>query len=416
IIMSILVFTQTLTYLSGCTMEIGTEKYYAQFSSIITQDDPYANVKSRLNMNQISSGFSSFSGFCSMIDENTVSTYTTLGYAENFHDISTIHSNLFADLLSGIKYEISDVELNLPWLTKVSQNEKSYLYQYNLYLGHAYYVDNLPQIDNDEEFLINLNKIYKSLSKDEEDLLVKLDAKLEYSSTPKEVEKGLKFEEETKATFTLNTPNFDSVIYLKTCYNNNVNYNSKSVNNEGSTFIEYCGVEKEQLSYTLDISKSTTIEEIYFYALDYNKLVALYKMMSTDLPQVEYTSDTITIDFKNVSGKYLVVNHPQIYGYEYTLNDAKVEPQSFIGFVAFDIENLSSGKATIAFTYPLIKISLICLAIGLTVVVLLVFLAFFCHKLPKKFLSVVLYGFTAVAITLSIYFFVVPIVLMMIPI
>ncbi len=417
VIVGILAFTQTVTFLSGCTIEIGTEISYSSFASIINEDDPYANVKSRLNMNQITSGYSSISGFCSMIDKNTIETYSTLGYANNFHNISTMNGNLFSDMLAGIKYEISDTEMSLPWLTKVTENGKACLYENNLYIGHAFFTDNLPQLDDKDDFLTCLNKIYKSLSNDAENLFEKIDVTFNYSNPSKKTDDGFKFEDDTKMTCTFNAPNFSSVVYLNSTYfGNDVLFGSQTVQTSGSTMLGFNSVANSEISYSFDINANTTFSELYLYSLNYDKLVSLFEKMSLNLPKVSYTSDSITVHYESPTGKYLVVNHPKIYGYEYKLNDKKLEAESFVGFATFNVQDTTSGNATIQFTYPVVKISLICLAIGLVLGLMFVLIAYFFNKVPKKLLNIILYSFTVVAVLMATYYFAIPLVLMMIPI
>ncbi len=416
IIIGILAFTQTLTFLSGCTIEIGPETSYASFASIINQEDPYANVKSRLNMHQITSGYSSISGFSSMIDKNTIATYTTLGYTNNYHNIATLKGNLFSDLLAGIKYEISDTELDLPWLTKVSENDKAFLYEYKYYLGHAFFVNELPQLENNEDFLSALNKIYKSISQDDENIFTKIDVPFNYSQPPKKVDNGLAFKDDTKLTCTFNAPNFDSILYVNSTYSGkNVYFNNQSVQSSGSTMLNFNNKHNTEISLNFDIEANTTIKEMYLYSLNFQKVVDLFEKMSLNLPKVTYSADSLTVNYENPTGKYLVVNHPKIYGYSYSLNDKNLDAESFIGFATFNVENSDSGEARISYTYPIIKIALICLAVGLGIALLLLLVAFFFNKIPKRILTAVLYSFTAIAILISIYYFVMPVVLMMIP-
>ena len=402
----ILIVCQSVIFLSGNTMEIGTENDYYKFSSIINSEETYANVAMKLQSGQLNRGWSSMSGFSSLTDENTVKTYTLLGYSDGGHNIGSNANNIFADMISGMKYRISDYEINAPYLTEVAREGEAIMYEYNMYLSHAYFVDNLPEFDQEKskDFIYNQNQIYKAISGDSEDLITEV-GKLNFSIDGKETDYGLQYLEDCIASFDyVSTKNELVYVYAKInsgemMYNENVLYS-------GSNFLTQTDGQSEY-SFEFDVTKNTIIYDTRVYTIDYEKLTNFYSSMQENTVDVTYTKDTISASTE-VLGKYLIINHPSIYGYEYYLNGERLEVDSFAGFIAFNVENLENVNVLVEFTYPSVKISLICLAVGVVLLIAIILFAIFFDKLNHKFLKFINITFYILIVLLMIYYFVLP--------
>lgn len=406
VVCSILILFSALMYLSGSKIEIGAESNYYKYQTSITAEDKYARVKSRLSMAGLDVGYSSISGFSSMIDKNAIDTYQILGYTHGFHDINTNNGNLFADMLSGIRFEISDCELDLPYLRLVEQQEDSYLYEYNLYLGHAFYANELPVLEEDDDLITRHNKIYKAVSGDEENLITKLDAKLDFDVEPTLKDEYLKFDE-CVGSVSL-TAEKDMLVYIEMDSKyRSISFNERPVSELGSTLLGFVHA-GENKTFNIEFEKGSKVKDYFIYKLDYKKLEELNTKLNLTVPKVGYTKDSISVEFTG-EAKYLVINHPQIYGYDYNLNGESTEVESFIGFACFNISGQTAGVAKIAYTYPSLKLSLAGLCAGVLLVALLIVLCYV--KNPnKRFLRFCEYALITFATALCVYYFVIPMV------
>lgn len=387
-------------------MAIGTENNYYRFSSIINSEETYANVAMKLQSGQLNRGWSSMSGFSSLTDENTVKTYTLLGYSDGGHNIGSNANNIFADMISGMKYRISDYEINAPYLTEVAREGEAILYEYNMYLSHAYFVDNLPEFDQEKskDFIYNQNQIYKAISGDSEDLITEV-GKLNFSIDGKETDYGLQYLEDCIASFDY-VSNKNELVYVYAKINSGEMMYNENVLYSGSNFLTQTDGQSEY-SFEFDVTKNTIIYDTRVYTIDFDKLTALYSSMQENTIDVTYTKDTISASTE-VLKKYLVINHPSIYGYDYYLNGDEAEVDSFAGFIAFNVENLENVNVLVEFTYPSVKISLICLAVGIVLLIAIVLFAVFFDKLNHKFLKFINITFYILIVLLMIYYFILP--------
>lgn len=128
--------------------------------------------------------------------------------------------------------------------------------------------------------------------------------------------------------------------------------------------------------------------------------------------EVDYTKDTITTT-TDVLGKYLVINHPSIYGYEYYLNGEQTKVDSFVGFIAYDVENLDNVTVKVAFTYPSVKTSLISLVVGFILAGIILLFSYYFNKLNYKFLNFINICFYILVGALMIYYFIIPFIFAM---
>ena len=182
-------------------------------------------------------------------------------------------------------------------------------------------------------------------------------------------------------------------------YNENVLYS-------GSNFLTQTDGQGEY-SFEFDVTKNTIIYDTRVYTIDYEKLTNFYSSMQENTVDVTYTKDTISASTE-VLGKYLVINHPSIYGYEYYLKGERLEVDSFAGFIAFNVENLENVNVLVEFSYPSVKISLICLAVGVVLLIAIILFAVFFDKLNRKFLRFINITFYVLTILLMIYYFILP--------
>lgn len=407
----VLIVCQAVIFLAGNIVPIGDEINYYEFTSIVTAEDKYANVAMNLQSGQLNRGWSSMSGFSSLTDRNAVITYNILGYADAGHNIASNTNNIFADMISGMKYRISDVAIDAPYLIEVSRAGNSILYEYNMYLGHAYFVDNLPEFDNEKinDFIYNQNQIYKAITGDHEDLIIDV-GELEFSIQGEEGELGLVFNEDCTASFNY-ISNKNELVYLYTkIYSGEVTNNENSLYS-GSNYLTQTDGQSEY-TFEFDVGKNTIINETRVYTIDYDKLNNFYNTMIDKMVDVDYTKDTITAT-TDVLGKYLVINHPSIYGYEYYLNGEQTKVDSFVGFIAYDVENLDNVTVKVAFTYPSVKTSLISLAVGLILAGIILLFVYYFNKLNYKFLNFINICFYILVGALMIYYFIIPFIFAM---
>ena len=405
VICFMLIACQSVIFLSANTTKIGDELKYYEFTNIVTSEDKYANVVMNLMSGQLNRGWSAMSGFSSLTDKNAINTYNLLGYSSGGHNIYSNFNNIFADLLSGIKYQISTSEIDAPYLTEVSRVGNSILYEYNMYLGHAYFVDNLPELDQEKstDFIYNQNQIYKAITGDNEDLIIEID-NLKFSVEGKVVEGGLLYEE---CTATLNyTAQGNELLYVYIWSTTDGACLNDVPLHAGSNFITQTTANQEY-NYTFDIDNNTLISKTRAYTINFDKLTDFYNLMINKIVKVTYTKDTISAT-TDVLGKYLVINHPSIYGYEFYLNDEQTEVNSFAGFVAFNVENLDNVTVKVAFTYPSVKTSLISLAVGLVLAGIILLFAYYFNKLNYKFLNFINICFYILVGALMIYYFIIP--------
>ncbi len=388
VIISILLVTQSTMYMSGNTRSPSGKSGYSDYTATITASDKYSRAKLPLNNGQLSMGVASSSAFNSQTDRNAVNTNIILGYGIN-HNVRTAGNTAFADMLMGLDWEISDKPVNLPYLQKVQQNSTSTLYSNTLSLHHAYWVDELPKVSTQYDKITNQNIIYKALSGDDHDLITTID----YTTSTNYVnfafnnvraralKNGVALTTTGKdANIVINYSNMfahNQIVYLECIsksYHSILRSNSDAVP-QNIVMLKYLPAmsgQAQTLTFTLDVPSSTELFQLNLYVLNYDKLTQVYNKLSANAPTVKYTQDSITITAGSVGGKYLVVNHPMINGYQYTLNGASAAPLSFAYMPAFDVQNCDQVNATIKYTYPYYNVAIICLIVGLIAVALLV--------------------------------------------
>lgn len=425
-----LLIGQPIMYLNHNTQIIGAENNYSNYSNIITAEDKYSRVKSSLVSGQLSRGYASLSGFSSLIDANTIDAYTMLGYSDNSHHISNNANTIFADMLSGLDWEISNKELDVPYLTLAQSNGSSYLYKNTLSLGHAYYVDELPNCSLKNDFITNQNIIYKALSGDTEELITRLDYneinKNNFTFTDlrlQKVEDKIKVTiigDEPTITFNYtNNKGHNQLVYLLIDTNGAV-YNVADSNLTNKTklksleLIDYLEKSNDgnynstSISVTLNASE---LDDLAGYVLNYDKLIALHQKLTTNLPQVKFTNDSIVVDVTNNINKYLIINHPMITGYTYSLNGAKANPNNFVNMPAFNIEGISTTTIKLEYSYPYLDAFLISFIVGALVVAILLICALYYDNIMTKFEKVITIGYTSGVGVLSVIYFAIPLLL-----
>lgn len=410
VICFVLILCQSVIFLSGNTVQIGDVNNYYEFTSIVTAEDKYSNVAMDLMSGQLNRGWSSMSGFSSLTDKNAVLTYNMLGYSGGGHSIQSNINNIFADLLSGMKYQISTRELDAPYLTEVSRVGNSILYEYNMYLGHAYFVDNLPEFNSEcsDDLIYKQNQIYKAITGDNEDIITEI-GELEFSVDGEEMSGGLLYDECT-ASFNY-TAQGNELLYIYIWSTTNGTSLNDNQLHTGSNYLTQTTA-GEEYSYTFEIEKNTLIYSTRVYTIDFDKLNDFYNTMIDKTVEVDYTKDTITTT-TDVLGKYLVINHPSIYGYEYYLNGEQTNVNSFVGFIAYDVENLDNVTVKVAFTYPSVKTSLISLVVGFILAGIILLFSYYFNKLNYKFLNFINICFYILVGALMIYYFIIPFIFAM---
>ncbi len=401
VIISILLVTQSTIYMAGNTMAPNGKRGYTDYTATITADDPYSRVKLPLNNGQLSMGVASSSAFNSQSDRNAVNSSITLGYGLS-HNIRSAGNTAFADMLMGLDWEISDKPIDLPYLQKVQSNSNSTLYRNTLSLHHAYWVDGLPKVSTDYDKITNQNIIYKTLSGDEHDLITTIDytantnyLNFKFNNVRAQAQKsGLALTTTgDDANIVINYTNVfahSQIVYLECVVkpSHTALLNSGTPVPQNMIMLKYLpamnGDTTQTLTYTLEVPGNTKLDELKLYVLDYDKLTQVYNKLSANAPTVKYTQDSITITADSVGGKYLVVNHPMINGYQYTLNGASATPLSFAYMSAFDVQGCDQVNATIKYTYPYYNVAIICLIVGLIAVALLALSSLYYNSIMSR--------------------------------
>ncbi len=386
----------SMTYLKGNTYDANATLNYNAYTKTITSVDPYARVKQVLTTGQLSRGFASHTGFSSLNDNNTVQNAYLLGYSLGNHNINS-HNTAFADMLMGVTYEIHDEEVDTPYLEQVDKTSDSYLYRNKLSLNHAYYVNDLPT-NLPNNFVESQNVIYKTLSNDTEDLIKTFsfdDTTTNYFKFDdvklKKLNDGnykLLCDSET-ASITIDYTNLTSanqIVYLRTV----CTIGHFSASNQdyipNTMLLDYVeGSTNDSLTKQINVVNGTIVTNFEVLVLNYDKLVNVYNTLSQNAPTVTYTKDSITVDYNNTSNnKYLVINHPMINGYSYTLNGKSVTPSEFVKMPAYNVENTTSGTVTLKYTYPYLNLTLILVGVGCVLGAMLIFGAITYNKFAVK--------------------------------
>ena len=313
------------------------------------------------NVNSLNLGVKTGSFFYSLVSNETVQSYKTLGYS-----ISSVHAdswlgNIVSDSLMGYRYVLAYEEMNRPYLKLVSMEEDFYVYENTLATTGAVFLPEGFEYNANASVFENLTALKNAFGIEGElvkDVVISSEEIIEFDQNFASFI--------TKYTYTSNADQIlyinKNVITLQREGNEEFNaYFDNLLKSENIYYIEsfvdagsirdlmFVEAGKTVEFYVCNVETGLINEAVEFKTIDYNVAKNICESLQARSAKINYTKDGYEVSFvEGQTGKLLVLC-PDIAGMNYKLNDSSIDAIHEFGY--FSVFEIADSTSKITATY-----------------------------------------------------------------
>ena len=322
--------------------------------------------------------------FTSLISVDTVNSFKNLGYMSGYVYTLSETGSLISDCLLGIKYYVTDVPQDRPYLKEIAKGETFYIYENTLSSSGAFNVNSDFVYDDNLSVIENMETLKESYGI-EGTLFTEISFEPEII-TDEEGDQKLNFK------FTAST---DGILYLNKLFYkmelaDEENPDLYNIISENDVLQDLAYIEAgESYEFNIYWTNSTyNLDDIKCYFLNYEVAKNLCNKIIENQASFNYTSNGYVVNFTQSEGEKLIVTVPDIDGYNYFINGNEISVQNNFGSMvelSYIGENL---ELVVSYTYPHAKIWLLfsIIAIALDIIVLTLY-----HFTKFKYIQKLIY-------------------------
>lgn len=380
---AIILLSQTLVGVILFSERNYSVNYYINGYELLQVCDEYDRVSGFCKNGKIYAGANGIGVFSSMISKKNYEAFKYWGYHAKENTIYETGGTLFTDSFMGIKYYFKKSKSNSRYLTLVKSNG-SYLYENKYATTGAFLIDKNYGYDYNVSVFGNQNILARALGANKDLFeITNMHELLLNSFNDIEVKKGgvyhagdgnyKTYQGATGLVSFRPTDNQNVIYYISFAEGYFEYYKNCNVDYEDNPlFIHQVGDVGLMVDFSLN--SQLDLSKILVARLDLDLYEEQLELIRQNQVEVNYTKNGFNVTVDKVDGKKLVVTNVNIKGMKAKNNSKNVNIDDCAsGFISI---NLNEGTNKISVYYsnpfllPSILISLICIAIAISVIIL----------------------------------------------